>query len=148
MKHVTRNLVAALACTLFYSASCAARAPDWSVEALIGEALSISHGFNIVAVSRAYALHPWQFRFGPGPVIAHPEARIGEASYDGDYELAGAAAVGSAGAMFALTPQLSVVGEATATFAYVNVHPKGEPTLTFSVRNPAIHARVGLAYRF
>jgi hypothetical protein len=112
------------------------------------EALSISHGFNIVALSRAYALDPWQFRLGLGPVIAHPEARIDGASYDGDYELAGGAAVGSAGATFALTPQLSVSGEVALTFGYVNVHPRGEPALTFSVRNPAIHARFGLSYRF
>jgi hypothetical protein len=112
------------------------------------EALSISHGFNIVSLGRAYAQDPWRVRVGLGPVIAHPEARIGGASYDGNYELAGAAAVGSVGATFELTPHLSIVGEVSATFGYVKVHPSGEPDLTFSVRNPALHAQVGLGYRF
>lgn len=112
------------------------------------ESLSVSHGFNIVTLGRAYALDPWRFRFGVGPVIAHPEARIGGVSYGGDYELAGAAAQGCAGVTFALTSHLSIVGEIAATFGYIDVHPKGEPDLTFSIRNPAIHARFGLGYRF
>lgn len=112
------------------------------------EALSISHGFNIVTLGRAYALDPWRFRFGLGPVIAHPEARIGGVSYGGDYELAGAAAVGSVGATIPLTPRWSLAGEIAATFGYADAHPRGEPDLRFSVRNPAIHAQLGIGYRF
>jgi hypothetical protein len=112
------------------------------------EALSISHGFNMLTLSRAYALGAWRLQIGAGPVIAHPEARIDGFTYDGDYELAGAAAIGSVGVEFPLTPQLLIIGEVAATFGYAKVHPNGEPDLTFSVRNPAIHARVGLDYRF
>jgi hypothetical protein len=112
------------------------------------EALSISHGFNIVTLDRVYARDAWRFRIGLGPVIAHPEARIAGVSYGGDYELAGAAAVGSVGAVFALTPRWSVVGEIAATFGYADVHPSGEPDLRFSVRNPALHAQFGIGYRF
>ena len=112
------------------------------------EALSISHGFNIVTLGRAYARGPWRLRFGVGPVIAHPEARVAGVSYPGDYELAGAAALGSVGATFDVTQRWSVVGEITATFGYADVHPSGEPDLRFSVRNPAIHAQVGIGYRF
>jgi hypothetical protein len=112
------------------------------------EALSISHGFNIVTLGRAYARGPWRLHFGLGPVIAHPEARIAGVSYPGDYELAGAAALGSLGATFSLTARWTVVGELAATFGYVDVHPSGEPDLRFSVRNPAIHAQVGIGYRF
>jgi hypothetical protein len=112
------------------------------------EALSISHGFNIVTISRAYALGSWRLRVGAGPVVAHPEARIGGSSYDGDYELAGAAIVGSVGAAVPLTTQLLITGEVAATYGYAKVHPSGEPDLTFDVRNPAFHARVGLGYRF
>jgi len=112
------------------------------------EALSISHGFNIVTLGRAYARGPWRLRFGLGPVIAHPEARIAGVSYPGRYELAGAAALGSVGAMLNVTPRWAVVGEIAATFGYADVHPSGEPDLRFSVRNPAIHAQVGVGYRF
>ncbi|HET9445417.1 MAG TPA: hypothetical protein VFO35_04115, partial [Steroidobacteraceae bacterium] len=97
---------------------------------------------------RAYALHPWRFRLGLGPVIAHPEARIRGVSYDGDYELAGAAAVGSAGATFALTPRVWVIGEVAITVGYADVHLRGEPASSFNVLNPAIHARIGFDYRF
>jgi hypothetical protein len=112
------------------------------------EALSISHGFNIVTLGRAYARDAWRFRIGLGPVIAHPEARIAGVSYGGDYELAGAAAVGSVGATFDLTPRWSIAGEIAATFGYADVHPSGEPDLRFSVRNPAIHAQFGIGYKF
>jgi hypothetical protein len=112
------------------------------------EALSISHGFNIVTLGRVYAVDPWRFRLGLGPVIAHPEASIGGASYSGDYELAGAAAVGSVGVTFALTQRWSIVGEIAATYGYAEVHPSGEPDLKFSVHNPAIHAQFGVGYRF
>jgi opacity protein-like surface antigen len=112
------------------------------------DALSVSHGFNILALGRAYALDPWRLRIGLGPVIAHPEARINGISYGGHYELAGAAAIGSVGFAFGLTSRWSVAGELVATYGYANVHPGGEPDLKFSVRNPAIHAQVGVGYRF
>jgi opacity protein-like surface antigen len=112
------------------------------------EALSISHGFNIVALGRAYRMDAWRFRFGLGPVIAHPEARIAGVSYGDDYELAGAAAVGSIGIALDLTARWSIAGEVAATYGYAEMHPSGEPDLRFSVRNPAIHAQVGVGYRF
>jgi hypothetical protein len=112
------------------------------------ESLSVSHGFNIVSFNRTYASGPWRFRIGAGPVIAHPEARIGGVSYDGPYELAGAAAFGAIGAELALTPNLSVTGEIAATYGYVDVHPHGAPDLDFSISNPALHAQAGLGYRF
>jgi len=112
------------------------------------DALSVSHGFNIVSLNRAFAADPWRLRVGLGPVIAHPEAQIGAVSYDGPYELAGAAVLGAVGAQFTLTPKLSIVGELAATFGYIDVHPHGAPDLNFSIRNPALHAQVGVGYRF
>lgn len=47
------------------------------------DALSISHGFNIVTVNRAFDYRGWRMRAGVGPVIAHAEARISGTSYDG-----------------------------------------------------------------
>lgn len=111
-------------------------------------ALSVSHGFNIVALNRACTVNRWRFRIGLGPVIAHPEARIGGVSYDGPYELAGVAGLGGVGTTLALTPNWSILGEITATFGYVEVHPHGNQDLTFSIRNPAIHAQFGIGYRF
>ena len=112
------------------------------------DALSVSHGFNIVSLNRAYAVDRWRFRIGLGPAIAHPEARIGGVSYDGPYELAGVAGLGGIGTTLALTQNLSIVGEITATFGYIAVHPHGSPDLNVSIRNPAIHAQLGIGYRF
>jgi hypothetical protein len=56
--------------------------------------------------------------------------------------------VGSVGVAFELGPRWSIVGEVAATYGYADVHPSGEPDLKFSVRNPAIHAQVGVGYRF
>jgi hypothetical protein len=112
------------------------------------ESLSVSHGFNVVSVNRACAVNAWRFRLGAGPVVAHPEASIAGVSYDGPYELAGAAVVGGAGAVIALTPKLSIVAEVSATYGYVRVHPDGEPDLRVEIRNPAIHAQAGIGYRF
>lgn len=112
------------------------------------DALSVSHGFNIVTLNRAYALDRWRLRVGLGPVVAHPEARIGGTSYDGPYELAGVAGLGGIGTGLAITPNLSIVGEITATFGYIEAHPQGSPDLSFSIRNPAIHAQLGIGFRF
>jgi len=112
------------------------------------EALSVSHGFNIVTLNRAYEFSGWRVRVGAGPVVAHPEARIGDASYNGPYELAGAAALAGIGRSFALTPRLFLHAELEMTFGYIDVHPDGSPDLEFSIRNPAAHAQVGVGYDF
>jgi hypothetical protein len=112
------------------------------------EALSVSHGFNIVSLNRAYRVDRWRFRIGVGPVIAHPEARIGGVSYGGPYELAGVAGLGGVDTTLDLSPHFALLAELTATFGYIEVHPHGSDDLTFSVRNPALHAQVGVSYRF
>ena len=83
-----------------------------------------------------------------GPVVTHAEARIAGTSYNGPYELAGAAALIGAGRVLALTSHLYLLGEISATFGYIEVNPEGTPELEFNIRNPALHAQVGLGYRF
>lgn len=112
------------------------------------DALAVSHGFNIVTINRAWQRDPFLFRLGAGPVIAHPEAQIGAASYNGPYELAGAAALGGVGARWSLTRSIDVLAEISATFGRIEVNPEGEPDLHFSIRNPALHAQIGIGYRF
>jgi hypothetical protein len=48
----------------------------------------------------------------------------------------------------ALTPRLYLSGELSATFSYIDAHPDGASRLEFTVRNPALHAQVGMGYRF
>jgi hypothetical protein len=112
------------------------------------EALSISHGFNIITLNRAFELDHWRVRVGAGPVVAHPEARIGNSSYNGPYELGGAAALFGIGRWLQLSSHWSLGAEASLTFGYVDVRPSGSPKVELSVRNPAVHAQVGLSYGF
>ena len=112
------------------------------------ESLSISHGFNIITVNRAFEIDHWRVRVGAGPVVAHPEARIGGSTYDGPYELGGAAALLGIGRWAELSSHWSIGAEASFTFGYVDVKPSGSPRLEVSVRNPAVHAQVGIGYRF
>jgi hypothetical protein len=112
------------------------------------EALSVSHGFNVVTLNRAFEVDHWRLRIGLGPVITHPEARIDGGSYDGPYELSGAAALIGVGRSMALTEAWSLGIEASFTLGHIEVHPAGEPHLEFSITNPAVHAQVGVGYRF
>jgi hypothetical protein len=112
------------------------------------ETLSVSHGFNIVTLNRAFKLDGWLLRVGVGPVIAHPEARVSGSPYDGPYEVGGAAAMAGIGRSLALTPKLFLHAELEMTFGYIEVHPEGSPDLEVSILNPAAHVQIGLGYGF
>src|SRR3954470_12198178 len=62
--------------------------------------LSVSHGFNVITVNRAFNRGDWTWRLGAGPVVTHAEATILSTTYDGPYRLAGAAALASVGRRF------------------------------------------------
>jgi hypothetical protein len=112
------------------------------------DALSVSHGFNIVTVNRAFDFAGWRARMGIGPVITHVEASIAGTTYDGPYELAGAAVLLGLGRAFAITSHFYLLGEVGATFGYVEADPSGTPELELTIRNPAVHAQIGAGYRF
>jgi hypothetical protein len=112
------------------------------------EALSVSHGFNIVTVNRAIETHRWRIRAGLGPVITHAEAGILGSSYDGPYELAGAAALIGVSRQLELGKNFYLLGEVSATFGYIRADPDGSPALEVTIRNPAFHAQAGVGYRF
>jgi hypothetical protein len=112
------------------------------------DALSVSHGFNIVTLNRAFDYAGWRPRVGIGPVITHVEATIAGSTYDGPYELAGAAVLVGLGKTVAITSGFYVLGEVSATFGYVEANPSGAPELELNIRNPAVHAQLGAGYRF
>jgi hypothetical protein len=112
------------------------------------ESLSVSHGFNIVTINRALVYRGWILRAGLGPVVTHAEARITETSYDGPYEIAGAAGLFGAGRQLNLGAHFYLLGEVSATFGYIDAHPDGTPDLEIKISNPALHAQVGVGYRF
>lgn len=38
--------------------------------------VSVSHGFNILSLNRAFKAGDWTYRFGAGPVVTHAEAAL------------------------------------------------------------------------
>jgi hypothetical protein len=112
------------------------------------DALSVSHGFNIVTVNRALDYRGWRMRAGLGPVITHAEASITGTHYDGPYEIAGAAALVGVGRKLDLGAHFYLSGEVAATFGYIQAEPDGTPPLELTIRNPALHVQAGVGYRF
>ncbi len=111
-------------------------------------AFSVSHGFNIVSVNRAWQRAGWTVRLGAGPVVTHAEGTINGVIYDGPYEVAGAALLAGAGrrVYFGRTTFVQIEGAATA--GYAKPQPDGDPALRLSVTNVALHALVGVGVDF
>jgi hypothetical protein len=106
--------------------------------------LSISHGFNILAVSLAARRGDWTYRFGAGPVITHAEATITGVRYDGPYRLSGAALVAGGGRRFNLGKSAFLSAELMASAAYARPKLEGTPSARIETGNVALHAVFGL----
>jgi len=110
--------------------------------------LSVSHGFNILSLNRAYRAGDWTWRFGAGPVITHAEATILGTKYDGPYRLAGAALLAAAGRRFQLGRSTYLAVEGAATAAYAQPRLEGPPDAELRVTNFAVHAMLGIGHEF
>ena len=104
--------------------------------------LSISHGFNIFAITRAARSGDWTWRVGAGPVITHAEATINRVRYDGPYRLSGAAILAGGGPRFALGERWFLSADLMATAAYAR--PKLSGDARIEATNVAVHALVGI----
>jgi len=112
------------------------------------ESLSISHGFNIASLNRAWRSGPWVYRVGAGPVITHAEAAINGARYHGPYRLSGAALLAGGGWRLALGRSAYLAAELMATAAYADAELQGTPQARIRARNLALHGLAGLGYEF
>lgn len=110
--------------------------------------LSVSHGFNILAVTRAYRAGDWVYRFGAGPVVTHAEATINGVGYDGPYKFAGAALMAGGGRRFYLAKSTYFSIEAMATAAYASPAMSGPPDAKIKVSNVAVHGLAGFGFDF
>lgn len=109
--------------------------------------LSISHGFNMVTINRAFSRGEWTYRAGAGPVITHAEADVNGVSYGGPYELCGAAVMTSIGRKFIVNERWHAGAELSATLAYAQPRPDGTPPLELRLWNAAVHLQVGIGLR-
>lgn len=110
--------------------------------------LSVSHGFNILTVNRAFRSGNWVYRFGAGPVITHAEGAINGIGYDGSYKLSGAALMAGGGRRFYLGKSAFFSLEAMATAAYANPKMSGPLNAEIKVSNIAIHGLAGIGFEF
>lgn len=110
--------------------------------------VSISHGFNILSLTRAARSGPWVYRLGAGPVITHAEATINGVRYDGPYRLSGAALVAGGGWRLELGKAAFLSAELMGSAAYVKAKMDGPPDATLTTSNMALHVLAGLGYEF
>jgi hypothetical protein len=110
--------------------------------------VSISHGFNILTINRAYRAGDWTYRFGAGPVITHAEATINGTKYDGPYKLSGAALLAGGGWRLYVSNATYISIEALFTVARATPTLPGPPNAQLGVTSSAIHAALGLGHDF
>jgi hypothetical protein len=110
--------------------------------------LSISHGFNILSLNRAFRDANWTWRLGAGPVITHAEAAILDTEYHGPYKLAGVALVTAVGRRFYASESVYFSVEGAVTAAYAKPRLGGSPAGELTVRNVALHGLFGLGFDF
>ena len=111
-------------------------------------ALSVSHGFNILTVNRAFRGGDWIYRFGAGPVITHAEGVINGIGYEGPYKIAGAALLAGGGPRHYLGRSVFVSLEAMATAAYARPRMSGPLNAEIKTANFAIHGHAGIGIEF
>jgi hypothetical protein len=113
---------------------------------------SVSHGFNMVMVNRAWQIANYELRAGLGGVLAHPESTVRNQAFAENgglfglgYRWTGPAAQLAAGYRHGLTRDLSFLAEVKFTSAYARVGiAQGEATFWHN----AVHGLTGLSYRF
>lgn len=117
------------------------------------ERFSVSHGYNLLTLERAFAIGGFDLSAGAGLVIAHPESTVrGETRpeneggpFGGGYFLTGPTAAVAAARRLPLGRHLAVVPELRFTLSRARVPIAGGEA---SVPNAAVHALVGLEVRF
>jgi hypothetical protein len=112
------------------------------------QALSISHGLNLLTLNRAVRGERFTYRWGVGILIAHPEGTIRGISYDGPYDPAGAALLAGVSRRFYFGDRNFVVVDGLATFSAFDTEPGGEPKLRYRGTNAALHLLIGFGHDF
>jgi hypothetical protein len=110
--------------------------------------VSVSHGFNIVSLNRAFKTGDWTYRFGAGPVVTHAEATILGTKYDGPYRLAGAGLLAATGRRFHVGRSTWLAIEGAATAAYAAPKLPGPREGELRVSNFALHGMLGIGHEF
>jgi hypothetical protein len=109
-------------------------------------ALEISHGYNMLTLSRALAWRGLTLRGGAGMVVTFPETTVrGRKRPTLGYDLSGFTAAAGVGGRWPQATRLALTGEVRLTLSWVTV-PVFEGHA--DVPNRALHFLIGLGYRF
>lgn len=113
----------------------------------------VSHGYNLLHVSRVWRTHDWILSAGPGIVFTHPENTVRGLTLDpesggtlgGGYYLDGVSVMGAAGRRVKLTNALFLTGLGKLTLSNVTTRVmSGEA----EVPNVAVHLNIGVGMRW
>lgn len=113
----------------------------------------VSHGYNLLHVSRLWRTHDWILSAGPGIVFTHPENTVRGLTLDpesggtlgGGYYLDGVSVMGAAGRRLRLNDRFFATGLAKVTLSNVTTRVMdGEA----EVPNAAFHINLGIGARF
>jgi hypothetical protein len=112
----------------------------------------ISHGFNILAISRGVFYDHFHIRYGLGIVLTHPESEVRNLKLDENlgilgtgYYISGSSLNFALGKRIYLLNRLYVNAEGKATYSFVNVPINSGRA---SLSNLALHAIVGIGFDF
>jgi hypothetical protein len=115
----------------------------------IGE-FAVSHGYNLLVLSRLRATRAWHWGAGAGAVITHPENTVrgrklseNRGLFRDGYYVSGATLGVFAGRRLLLPGGLHVTGEARASLSWARVPIEGGNA---DVPNCALHAGMGLGW--
>jgi hypothetical protein len=115
------------------------------------EHFSITHGFNLLTVNRAWKTPYFIWRLGAGVVITHPESTIRGKTFEQDggfvdgYYLSGPTAQIAAEKRFYFYKSIFVCFEAKYTLSWVHVPVKDGSA---DLWNSAVHGLFGLGFDF
>ena len=118
------------------------------------ERFEVTHGYNLPTANVTAPGRGWQWRFGVGLVIAHPEGRVAgrelggtATALGGGYHIAGITTQLAAGRRYALRPgrtQLTASPEVKLTASWARIVVD---SMTLRVPNVALHALGGFGVR-
>jgi len=116
------------------------------------EKYNISHGFNMLMINRGFDRQTFQYRFGAGFVVTHPESIIrgkefgnSENNLDLGYYISGLAINLAIGKQIHLSKRIYFNAEGKTTFAYSKIKiAEGNS----DVYNLAFHLILGIGYDF
>lgn len=116
------------------------------------ERFSVSHGYNLLTLERAFPLSGFEVWAGAGFVIAHPETSVrggtqsqAGGAFSGGYQLTGPTGAIGVARRLELGRRLALVPELRFTLSRAHVSIAGGQA---SVPNAAFHLTLGLEARF